>query len=351
MEPFIIGYILFISLYGCLTSYTDYRSERISNKLILIGLGVAVAFNSYFILTQQLLLNQLLPHVLFSVFVGFFIYVIDMWPAGDGKLFIILSLLLLPRAYAGLTSSVNILINTFVPLFFVFSAVSLVKMKKEEAKKAFNYSFSRYRVFIVGIMLFGFVSFVTRFLMYLGLPGGYFVSILLLFIGFEALKSSPINLEYLFIGLAGLRAIIDFRHVFQLSFVFDFCLLLVTFLTFRFFFLYLGYLLYTEEKTIEELEAGMRPAEGVSQSPSDYEKISFLDHSLLTVMSHQRREFVHAADALTAEDVNRLKQLAAEGKLKIKTLRIYKSLPFAIFLFLGFLLTLLARGSIFDLII
>lgn len=353
MYTFNIIYFAFVIIYGLITAIKDYKTGLIRNRLIGIGLIASCLFNMYHLYNLELSVLQIALNGAFALFIGFFLYLLDIWPAGDGKLFVVFSLLLTPQNYSGLLSSFTILINTFVPLFFVLAALLLLRMGKRLLKDGLKYAFSPYRVFMVGIVLFGFVNYFTDLLTYFGLPGGYFVSIIVLFFGFELLKRLSFNSEYIFIGIAGLRAFTNFQGVFTLSYFSDFSFMLLIFLLFRFFFLYIGFHTYSEKVNIEDLKEGMRPAEGIVKlkDEGNFEKVDLLHNSMIDMMVDKKREYVHSTNSLTEDDVSQLRTMAEEGVMDIRDLSIHKSIPFAVYLFLGFLVTILVKGDLVQIIL
>ena len=56
-------------------------------------------------------------------------------------------------------------------------------------------------------------------------------------------------------------------------------------------------------------------------------------------------EVYSLAEGLTKNEVRKIKGLQNKGKLAFSTIRVHQTLPFAPFMFIGALLTLLAKGS------
>ena len=54
---------------------------------------------------------------------------------------------------------------------------------------------------------------------------------------------------------------------------------------------------------------------------------------------------------LTEEDIEKIQNLYKKGKIKFKTIKIAKTVPFAPFMFLGVLLTYILQGNIFSYLI
>lgn len=143
-----------IFLIGIITSYQDFKYGKIKNRWIVIGLAWGLSICSFLYLWILLdghlnflpkasngisyaYLDQVLLNALVSLAVGYGGWYFDMWSAGDAKLFFVFSLLL-PLAYYSRTylifyPSFVLLLNVFIPvliylllhnLFLVFGDIS-----------------------------------------------------------------------------------------------------------------------------------------------------------------------------------------------------------------------------------
>jgi len=143
-----------IFLIGIITSYQDFKFGKIKNRWIVIGLAWGLSICSLLYLWILLdghldflpevsngisyaYLDQVLLNALISLVVGYGGWYFDMWSAGDAKLFFVFSLLL-PLAYYSRTyltfyPSFAFLLNVFIPvliyllfhnLFLVFRDIS-----------------------------------------------------------------------------------------------------------------------------------------------------------------------------------------------------------------------------------
>ena len=153
------------------------------------------------------------------------------------------------------------------------------------------------------------------------------------------------KLELFFFGCAVLRVLIDYRTVYSFAFAQKFFTILFVFLFFRFFILYLAFKLYTYKVPIRKLKPGMSLAEVVIQRGDHFEKKSFLNASLIGFMTQRRENIIHSLDFLTKEDVDRIKKLRRENKIPFASILVNKVQPFAIFILLGYILTVFCQGS------
>ncbi|MCX6802526.1 MAG: hypothetical protein NT067_05460 [Candidatus Diapherotrites archaeon] len=122
--------------------------------------------------------------------------------------------------------------------------------------------------------------------------------------------------------------------------------IIAVFVFFRFFILYLAFKLYTDKVKISELREGMAPAEGIFKKGDSFEKEEFLQSCFTGYFSQKTRKFIHGQESLSEEDVEKIKALEKQGKFKFDSLLVHQAQPFALFIFAGFLLTLLCAGSV-----
>lgn len=143
-------------LIGLITSYQDFRYGKIKNKWIILGLvwglGIYILFFIWSLLVpylSQIFSEQftyILPSYLLKVFinsvialiVGYLLWYFNAWSAGDAKLFFIFSLLL-PLKYYWKSAlpyfpSFALLINTFISLAIFLFLQSIFFFLKQAAR-------------------------------------------------------------------------------------------------------------------------------------------------------------------------------------------------------------------------
>jgi hypothetical protein len=153
----VLNYLLLpvIFLIGAVTSYEDFRYGKIRNKWIILGLAWGILIHVFFlcwgifspyiaeiykvsfvyILPSYILM--VLINSLFSLCAGYLLWYFNLWSAGDAKLFAVFSLLL-PldnywRTYLSYFPSIVILINTFIPALFFLAGCSFLLIMKNSA--------------------------------------------------------------------------------------------------------------------------------------------------------------------------------------------------------------------------
>ncbi|MCD6371635.1 MAG: hypothetical protein J7L39_02845, partial [Candidatus Aenigmarchaeota archaeon] len=116
-----------------------------------------------------------------------------------------------------------------------------------------------------------------------------------------------------------------------------------SYIFFRFFVLKISYELETVEIPIEKLKSGMRLAEVIIKEGKTYKKVRSERYSLSDYLKGKFLKAIHSTseEGLSKYEVRKLKKLKKENKLTFETIRVYKVIPFGIFIFIGNLLVLL----------
>lgn len=121
---------------GIITTYEDIKRGKIRNIWVISGLIYGFIFRifTYSILNAHHNYTIFLTNFLLAIAVSFFLWRIDIWSAGDGKLFIaysaILPLEMYRVSYLKFFPSLALLINIFVPptiFVLIKSAASISK--------------------------------------------------------------------------------------------------------------------------------------------------------------------------------------------------------------------------------
>lgn len=344
-----------IILLGIITTYTDLKESKIRNKHVLLAL--AYSFVIYILL---IILNlgtfrigyfiELAIMCALSLITGFTLWYIGLWTAGDAKLFFAYSALTPLSVYKyghiPYFDSTNILINTFVPMSFYFFLILMFKTNIKQKlsflkqalqpKETLNLAVSLFAILWVANMLFKLIK----------LPLSYFLGVFLIFIILMLAEKLLSNQVFkLFILISILRLIFD-PSIYSLYFVKDFLLILGVFVFLRIFILRLGFKLLTTEVDIGLLKKGMIPAETIYEEDKAYKKQNLIPLSLFSYFQEKTKEknyLFNPTQPLTKEDIDKIWKL--RRRLGLEHLKIQQTIPFAPFLFLGVLLTLLAQGN------
>lgn len=353
-----ILYFVPVLAFGLVSTYWDVKKGIIKNKLIMIMLITAAFVHLSNLLITPSLFNLLPNFVLnmgFSILVGMLLWAISIWPAGDAKLFIAFSSLIPLGLFGNLDSpfvSFDFLINTFVPVFFAMFIFLIIKSERSAIKKSLEFTFNPYNMFMVFIVVVGFLWFILKGVAFLGILLNYFIIIIILFVIMEiSNKIVPVNMEYVYVFLVVLRLVVDYRNVFTLGYLYELLSIIFAFVIVRYFIIDLGFRGFTVPKKIKDLKPGMCLAEGIAESREkdvNYEKKRIVFFSLPQAMMEKRRvKFIHRVsfDGLTKRDVEKIKKLRKEGKIPFNEIMVHVSTPFAVFLFMGIVLTILLQTN------
>lgn len=353
-------FLPFILLLGVITSYTDMKYGKIKNKHILLALGFALV--AYLFITLFMTkrgdeirwgyFGELFLSMFFALFGGFIMWYVGLWTAGDAKLFLaytaIVPLSVYSYGYVKYFPSMIILVNTFVPMFLFLAFRIILRTTWKQKIVALKKSLEPRQLFSLAVALFGLMWVISGLFNLLHLPYNFFLMIFLLFLLLTFLeKILPISISKVFIILAIMRLIFD-RNVFTTESIRMFVLMFLAFVFIRYFILQLSFYVFTKEVDINLLEKGMIPAEGIYEENENYRKRELLYFSLFSYLTERRKKYIFDinAEGLDEEEVGRLHKLYKDGKIKFEHLRVYQTIPFAIFMFLGVLLTILVRGDI-----
>jgi len=349
-------YTLLIASIGAFICYDDLKRGLIKNKylfvLILSGI-VYFLFNAGYLNLYAFAISMCS-----AIFLGVFLWLIDIWPAADGKFFIILSFDLFPLLNFS-EIGYALIINTCVPFFFIYSLSIILKSERKKIKEALKYAFDLYRIFMITIVLLGFTGFIIDLLSYIGLfsyigiIGNIFLTLILIFFAMDVLmRILPINLEPFFLLCSILRLIIAYHYIYTLDYVIYFISMILIFIFFRYFILKLTFERETYPVNMLDLKPGMKLAEGILERGNHYEKVRFLHFDFFDFMMQKTQKFIHeiGESGITKENIENIKTLYKEKKLPFDKILVYESISFAIFIFAGFLITILLKGDVISLI-
>jgi Flp pilus assembly protein protease CpaA len=345
----IIVYSLFIAILFII-SYEDLKKGKIRNNLLIALFLLATGALIYRGITYGFSVS-ILYQILFSSLISSLLWFTGFWPSGDAKLFIACSVFLSSLLPASLLpNTFNIFtLNIFLPFFLFYLFFLPIKTNKGEVKKAFKRAFSGYEIFLISTIFFGLVWIIVQFFSFLGLPTNFFVYLFVIFLIIEVVnKISPFNLEFFYVLCAIIRVFLDYRTIYTTTFWLDFLKMIVVYQFFVSFILKLSLNVNIRKVKIEELEPGMVLSEGIvklkDKNKVTYEKreIGFL--SLLL----PKKNFIHNTtdDGLTLDDVKNIKNIKKEGKISFDELTVHKPIPFAVFILIGFVLTLFLKQNI-----
>jgi len=342
-----IEFYLLAGLIGVVVSIEDLKIGLVKNQYValLICIGLISKFFYPVDATQFTLV------LFYGLIVSVLFWLLDIWPAGDAKFFWALLFFLPASLYASSGIVWSFLTNTFVPIFFVMLFFIAHKSRLSLVLQALKEAFNPYTIFMLFLMITGFLWLFQRALAVLGLKSDFLILLISLFIVFELFRRyCTFQSELLFAGLAVIRVLLDYQSFYTLSFFFESAKFILVFAFFRFFILKLAFKLYTDEIPISKLKEGMSPAEGIFKTKGKYKKESLLSTSFIGLMQQKKKSFVHGTECLSGKDVQKLKKLKKGKKLPFSAILIHQNQPFALFILIGFILTVLSSGTFFKLL-
>ena len=143
-EAFLVTDLLVLGGY---CTYTDIKEGIIPNKAIIIGLVSGIVVHIGLLFTGSV---SYYPHWIINMLIAdafaLCMYLGGLWAAGDTKLFMILYFLLPPRLLDGgsLSYSVTPFIFIFVPALLWMIVDSTMRLIRREPRKQIHYSIDRY---------------------------------------------------------------------------------------------------------------------------------------------------------------------------------------------------------------
>lgn len=359
-----------ILLLGLATSYTDLKYGKIRNRHLLIAMIYGLAVHVIYFYTKYINASLSMPELIetgtnfmIAVIVAYMLYHTAIWTAGDAKLFMIYALLvpiqIYERGHVPFFPAIAVLINTFVP-FFVFYFIRLIVFAQKKRKLgALKNSLNPKRILALALSIFA-LMWPIRILS--GLLGAYnpllaqlfsnfFIVVLVLFLLMSILeKMLLLNFIKMTIVTAVLRLLLD-RSIYTMVFLRQFIIIIISFVIVRFFILQLTHSIYVKHVDIHLLRKGMVPAERVFKRKDTYRKAPLLFFSLFSYMKQPSEDdiFDIRPEGLSDKDCRRLRKLKRENKITFDHLKVHQVLPFAVFLFIGVMVTIIAKGNIFAL--
>lgn len=360
---------------GLITSYTDIKYGKIKNRHVTIAIILGIAMNVALIIyykfasgINQNYVYELITNVFFSAAVGFGLWHFNVWSAADGKLFIAFSLLvpldIYVYGYQKYFPAIILLANIFVISFLIMVLFMIKGIKKKYLKEIglpfIKEFFDPKKLMISVISLFGIYWILSILLPKIGFDSYILRFIFSMFVFSWVKKKLGEKMIYPMIAIAILRIIID-KSIYSIPFLLNFLFLILAWQTvFGFLsggFSKLSYFVFSKRIHVNELKEGMilsdmiEKKEKITEKEAEfYEKnhIDFVRKKKAYYILKQKTEgenfLKESSEGLTKKQINMIKNL---GFVKI---RIGKTLPFAPFIFLGTIFTIIAKGNILILV-
>jgi Flp pilus assembly protein protease CpaA len=366
---FVIG-LLFV---GIISSYTDIKYGKIKNKVLFVGIIYALLLNVIIYFT----INDVNPRAYFHYFtnsifmlvLGFILWNIGLWTAGDAKLFFVFNLLTPPffitEYYLGYFYGFLYFINIFGVMFFFFLYKIFTKISMKEFLDSIKKTFKLKEILQIFLFVFAF-GFLMRYFPNF-FTSNFFITILTFFALYSIIEFFLGDKMMIFIYiLAVIRIISQWSDILKGQFWLQLFVQLLMIVLLRFLLLRLSYYAFTNKLRIHELKKGMFLAEDII--PVNYieqdekrRKIMNLDEKgnkkyfkmqleNLTFISYLKDFYFKHIDynknlGLSKENLEWFSKNKKD--FLFRSLRVYETMPFAPLIFIGFLVTLIIKGNIF----
>jgi archaeal preflagellin peptidase FlaK len=357
----LIAFLPLVIFLGAVSSITDIKTGKIRNKHLLLFMGLGI-MAYLFLMTNSILndslnysfLKQTITNFSFSAGIGFVFWAVGFWTAGDGKLFTVYSLLVPISVYTfghisfmGFNfSSMNILINTFLPIFiFLFFNIMLSTSfkKKMEVLKGVLSPFNLFSTFI---SIFGYMWVINLIFNSLNIQMNMILNMVFVLILFIITEKVFMMSQFKFtLVIAILRLFFDSTwHSF--NFFSSFILIVFAFMAFRYFIIELGFFSLTKEISIDELKEGMVLADLYYEENKAVIKRRATFFSIMDYFKDKTKNTIidFKSEGISKKDLLKMKEIAKKNP-NIKSIRVMEMLPFAPFMFGGVILTILCSGN------
>ena len=354
-----MDYTLFVFLpailaLGIITSYEDCRSGKIRNRYISFALIYAVIAYLFVIIYLAYTGFEVRFSYLFDLFLngllalafGFLIWNFKFWSAADAKLFFAYSVLVplsvYSNTYFSYFPSFVILLNTFIPaLFFVVFGIIAKTSLKEKMSFVMEIDLKEFPVLLLNLFWLVWLSRIMGgFGINLGQLGGIFIVWGMMFLIYRYAGKNRLSLGII---MSGIRVIFDFSYVITTAFLFE--MLYYTILTSGMFLLMVFLMHFSAETRpvpVRSLKAGMIIADIIYKEGKKYKRLPVI--RAINMLPRNRLSLDNVGGELTERGVDKLKSLQKSERLDFSEVKIKQTVPFAPFMFLGVLLTIVAEG-------
>jgi hypothetical protein len=365
---------------GVITSCQDIAVGKIRNRWIILALTYVIAMYSFLIPyyysttgVSSHYLVELFTNILFAVAVAFGLWYSGIWTAGDGKLFVAFAALLPLSVYSfgyyEWIPSLTLLTNVFVSSLVILLAIMLFKVKGADLKKILNLvvlEFVKPKQLIFSAVYLFAISWVISIIFSAIRLGASALPRILATLAIFSLMRGKLQKQafYVTLTISVLRFALD-KSIYTISFLAYFAVLLFVWIILSSFLggaiSNLTNLVFTREVAVSGVREGMTLAETIEKrkrmKKGEIRALRKLPET--EVLSHRGSYFVkkpksllnfgnfifEEAEGLTREQIQKIRRAG------LRNVRISETIPFAPLIFLGALLTIIAKGNILIVII
>lgn len=309
-----------IFILGSITSYTDITKGKIKNVHLAISLIFLLIIISFKLLSgygfQQLTFFTI--NLISAIVIAVGIWLLGFWTPGDAKLFFVFSIalsIIFPAKDIFELSSFLLLILVFVPLFVLLVFLSIFSLSISDIKKALRKSFDE--KLLLAVLAVFVINYIFTVEPWKGV--GIFIILLVTYLFFKKYS------VYVLSGIAIARLAFD-TSIYSVSFLYFFLILFFAVYLFRFFAGEVFYEVFTRKIKVGDLKPGMIPAEVIRKKDKVFVKDSLAGAEMY---KGTRGVFEIRPEGLGKKDITKIR------KTGIHDLKVFKTLPFAPFMFIG----------------
>ncbi len=344
-----------ILLLGAVVSYEDIKIGKIRNKWVVLGALVALLLWLGLYLFKVVSLNYVMLVFVYSLAalgIGFFIWFIGLWSAGDAKLYFAFSLLipLSSYRYSEGFPFITLLANIILPIFVFLVVKILIKS-----------SWNQKLIVVKGILrpkrLGGFVLvifslvWISGYLFHLiNIRPNYVFNIIAIMglnkllgelLKYKFFKEKKITVTKFLMVICILRVVFEYQLILTWVFWKSFLLLTMGYALIRMFISDLEGI-FSKKIDVRNLKEGDVLAEMITKN-GEKKTISDFGYSQ---MGQKDSLFELDYSGLKENEIKMIKKLYKRKKLMFKNILMQETMPFAPFIFLGALLTLMLKGNV-----
>jgi hypothetical protein len=311
------------------------------------------------------LYKEFILSFIYSSFLVYFLWNLRLISAGDAKIFMVFFFLMLPtifnfnhvRNFYHITFMQNALLIALIYLIPYVFINSPIKRWGLRLKKVLDWK----SVLTIVLFVYAFSFLVQYVLGFLGIRSPtIFLSVIFIFMLLQVFRALFKNKLFgIILVVSVIRLMIEFDMALSFQYWQQTILISVIIILFRFFFMYLGYDLFTKNVRLKDLRPGMMLAEKIAMK-KDYGRVQFMKtqdykRTLIEMLQDrvapELRAFQQEFDydpkiGLKKETIDKLKEWRKRGHLQYDSFLVYDSIAFSPYIFIAFLLTILFQGDI-----
>ena len=255
---------------GIITSYSDIRFGKIKNKHLLIALFAGLFLWGVLISNGIVDFKEFLSMIVYamsSLFLGFFLWLMKMWSAGDAKLYSVF-ILLIPLSVYNLISGwpiVAVLTNIFFPILLFLIASMFIKSNHKQRVSVLRKITNPKILGNYFLFIFSLIWLINLFFGFFGIQLNYLISIIVIIGVSRAIeklfqkdffKKRKLKQIHFLLFLALLRIVFQYELLISLTFWFSFLIFTGGYVLIRMFLFGLGDI-FTKPISFSELKEGM----------------------------------------------------------------------------------------------